>query len=420
MLAIATVAATAVVLFAVPLGLVLRNSYRSRELLRLQRDTVAATRQIDLTRPGSDPTELPSIGGPLAAYDLRGRRIAGRGPPAGDGVVGAALRSGKPADRAVGGRLVAAIPVVSGERVDGVVRAERSDAAVVSSTRRAWLELAALAATLVVAAVAAALVLGRQLSRPLERLAGTAARLGEGDFSVRAPRSRIPEVDRVAETLDVTSARLDDLVARERSFSADASHQLRTPLAAMRLELEALALRDASPPQELTAALAQVDRLQTTIETLLAAARDVPRRDANTSVAPLLDALEQRWRGPLAAGSRPLQLEIPAGLPATTATPTVVTEILDVLVGNAHRHGTGAVTVSARALGDSLAVDVSDEGAGFAGDPEAAFLRRQEAGHGIGLALARSLAHAEGGRLSVTRGGGAPRVTLLLPTAREG
>lgn len=416
-LAIALVATTTIVLFAVPLGLVLRNSYRGRELLRLQRDTVAATRQIDLTHPAADPTELPETKGPLAGYDLHGRRLVGSGPARADSLVRAALRSGSPTDQIAAGRLRVAVPLVSGERVTGVVRAERSDAAVVASTHRAWLGLTALAAVLIAAAALAALVLGRRQSAPLESLAAAAARLGDGDFSVRAPRAGIPEVDGVAAALDATAARLDALVARERSFSSDASHQLRTPLAAMRIELEALALRSGSPPAELTAALEQTERLQTTIETLLAVARDVPRRDARADLGAVLDALERRWRGPLAADSRPLRLAVAGETPDAAASPAVVGEILDVLVGNAVRHGAGQVEVTVRGSDGAIAVDVTDEGPGFAGEPEAAFARRSARGHGIGLALARSLAQAEGGRLTVTRPGPGPRVTLLLRAA---
>jgi signal transduction histidine kinase len=93
-----------------------------------------------------------------------------------------------------------------------------------------------------------------------------------------------------------------------------------------------------------------------------------------------------------------------------------VAEILDVLVGNAQRHGRGNVTITVRALDPYVAIEVADEGHGFDGDPEAAFARRSSAGdrHGIGLSLARSLAHAEGGRLVVARRGPGPVVSLTL------
>jgi signal transduction histidine kinase len=85
-----------------------------------------------------------------------------------------------------------------------------------------------------------------------------------------------------------------------------------------------------------------------------------------------------------------------------------------VLLANALAHGAGAVTVEARRAGAWAFVDVADEGAGFA-DPQRAFERRSGDGHGIGLALARALAHAEGGRLSITRAGPEPVLTLALP-----
>ncbi len=107
------------------------------------------------------------------------------------------------------------------------------------------------------------------------------------------------------------------------------------------------------------------------------------------------------------------------------------------LLANAHAHGAGAVTLTMRSHGDWLALDVADEGAGFAGDPERAFARRTgvhatlaattgpqvaerpgtEGGHGIGLALARSLAHAESGRLVLSRPGPSPVFTLWLSSA---
>lgn len=416
MLAIVAVAAAAVVLLAVPLALALQRAYREEELARLQRDTVAATRTIDIGARSADRIELPAGSDVLAVYDRGGRLIAGRGPRSADAVVRAVLRGGRTADPVVGGSLLVAVPLLRSERVAGAVRGMRDEAGVVRRTRRAWLALAALAAALIAAAVVAAIVLGGRLARPLERLAVDARRLGEGDFAVRAIPSGVPEVDAVGGALDVTAERLDELVTRERAFSADASHQLRTPLAALRIELEAVELRGAAPP-EIPAALGQVDRLQATVDTLLAVARDAPRRTVECDLGVVLDELEARRRGSLAAAGRPLRTAMRAAPPLARVSGPVVAEILDVLVDNAERHGRGAVEVIVHDADGWIAIDVADEGTGFVGDPERAFARRtrSSAGHGIGLALARSLAHAEGGRLTVTRKGPRPVVTLIVP-----
>ena len=418
--AIAGVAAAAVVLLAVPLGVVLQRSYRDEDLLRLQRDTIAATRQIDIVgRPG-DPVELPRGADALAAYDRAGRRVAGRGPAIATPVVRKALR-GRPADASSAGRFEVAVPLLQGERVVGAVRAERTDQGAVRDARDAWLVIGVIAAAIVVAATLAALLLGRRLSRPLERLARSARRLGEGDFSVQTARAGIPEVDAVGAALDATARRLDDLVSRERDFSAEASHQLRTPLQALRLELESIELRGPAPP-EVPAAIAQVDRLQATIDTLLSVRRGAPRTtSAAGDVTAVLDDAEARWHGPLARDGRPLRMELGADGAQVQASGPIVSEILDVLIDNAHKHGRGEVTVRLRRVEEYLVVDVADEGPGFAGDPEAAFARRTGSvnGHGIGLPLARSLAHAEGGRLAVSYSGPGPVLTLTLPRAAD-
>jgi signal transduction histidine kinase len=415
-LAIAGVAATAVVLFAVPLAVVLDRSARDRELLRLQRDTIALTRSVDLGAAGSDPVELPRSSDALAVYDRAGRRVSGRGPARAGAVVANALGTGHPADAVTGGRLVVAVPLLSAERVTGAVRAERSDAAAVAVAHRLWLWLLLSAGALVGLAALAAVILARRLVAPLERLAGAAGRLGDGDFTTRAPRAGVSELDAVADALDATAARLGDLLDRERAFSADASHQLRTPLAALRLELEAIELRG-DAPAGLAEALAQVDRLQATIDTLLAVARDAPRRDTTTDLTALADELEARWRGPLARENRPLRMLVSVSAPVVRASSPILDEVFDVLLGNALRHGAGAVSVTVREAAGSTAIDISDEGAGFDGDPELAFRRRAGAGHGIGLALARSLVQAEDGQLLVTRGRPYPVLTVLLRRA---
>jgi signal transduction histidine kinase len=418
-LAIAGVATGAVVLFAIPLGVVLQRSHRDEELLRLQRDAVAATRTIDLSTASSDPVELPPSTDALAVYDRSGRRVAGRGPARADPLVRRVLRGGRLAGGTSENRLTVAVPLLSGERPVGVVRASRSDAAAADKDRRSWLALGGLALGVVAVACGAALVLGRRLAEPLERLAQAARRLGSGDFGVRAPRAGVPEVDAVGEALDASAERLHQLVTRERAFTADASHQLRTPLAALKLELEALELRGGSS-EESSAALAQVARLQATVDTLLAVARDAPRRAEAADVVSLFDELGERWRGALAEQARPLRIETPPPGWMVNASGQVALEILDVLIDNACRHGGGQVTLRARDVREWVAIDVEDEGEGFSGDPHEAFGRRSgsDGGAGIGLALARSLAVAEAGSLSVSRPRPHPVLTLLLPRAR--
>lgn len=416
-LAIAGVAGCAVLLFALPLAVVLERSYRDEELLRLQRDTDAATRSIDLSSSTPDQIELPRFTGQIGIYATSGRRIRGAGPRTADSATQSALRTGAPGGTAPDGRLVVAVPLRNGERIAGVVRAQRTDANVSRQAHRAWLALVGLGAGVVALAVVAALALGRRLARPLETLAAAAHRVGEGDFAARAEATSIPEIDEVGTALNIGSRRIGELVSRERAFSADASHQLRTPLAALRLELETVALGSPARGPELAGALAQVDRLEVTIETLLGLARGTPSGEQKIDLARAMRRLEARWRGPLAAAGRPLRMVIEVEPAEAAISPAVLDEIVEVLMNNAQVHGRGAVTVALRRMGDAFTLEVSDQGPGFGPNVEQAFLRGNGAGHGIGLALARSLAHAEGARLQITRAGPDPTVSLLLPPA---
>ncbi len=417
-LAIAAVAGGAVLLFALPLAVVLQRSYRDEELLRLQRDTDSATRGIDLSRR-PDRIELPRFHGVIGIYSRAGTRIAGAGPAVADAPTRSALGAREPIGTASDGRLVVAEPLVNGELVTGAVRAQRSQAQVARRAHRAWLALAGLGAGVVALAVVAALALGRRLARPLERLAAAARRVGEGDFAVRAEPTKIKEIDDVSTALNSSSRRVDELVSRERSFSADASHQLRTPLAALRLELESAALSSPGREEELTAAMAQVDRLQSTIETLLALSRGTATGEQTTDLGRALTELEARWHGPLAQEGRPLRVRVDASPALAAIAPAVLTEVIDVLVQNALVHGAGAVDVVVRRVGDAFAVEVKDQGRGFGAYAEHAFDRGSGEGHGIGLALARSLAHAEGARLQITDPGPRPTVSLLIAPASE-
>jgi len=413
-LGITGVAAAAVVLFALPLAVVLQRSYRDEELLRLQRDAVAATRSIDLTPGSPDRIELPRFAGELGIYTTQGTLVTGTGPRVADSETRSALRGHKLTGSTPDRMLVVAVPLLSGERITGVVRTQRSQASVSRRSHRAWLALGGLGAALVALAVLAALALGRRLIRPLDTLAAAARRVGDGDFAARADPTGIPEIDDVGAALNHSSSQVGELVSRERSFTADASHQLRTPLAALRLGLESDALSAVEPSATVTSALEQVDRLQTTIETLLAVARDRPAGERATDLRAAIAELERRWHGVLAAEGRPLHAVIEVEHPVVAMSPAVLAEITEVLIGNAHAHGAGAVSIVVRHARDAYAVDVKDQGSGFGAGSDQAFQRGAGDRHGIGLALAQSLAHSQGARLQITDPGPNPTVTLLI------
>jgi signal transduction histidine kinase len=302
--------------------------------------------------------------------------------------------------------------------VDGALRASAPVSTVNNRTRNAILVMLAIGVGAVGLSALIAIYQSRRLVRPLQNLSRAAAQLGDGDFTVRSEPSGIPEVDAVSMALDTTATRLDRMLTRERSFSEDASHQLRTPLTGLRVNLEAARLDpNADHNAAFDAALGEVDRLERTIDDLLALAREAPADRTELDVSAVLAEIEGEWRARFAAVGRPLQVTVEARLARVTVSPRALRQIIDVLLDNALRYGTGTVSVGARAAPVGIAIEIGNEGPGITGDPERIFERRGEGstGHGIGLALARSLAEAEGARLRLEHAGPHPVFAVFLP-----
>ena len=420
LLSIVGVAALAIVLFGVPLDLAIERANYGQAVIRLQREAAQAGARVprDFATAG-DPIELPAVtpdGASLALYGRDGRRVAGAGPPAADVVVRRALQGGV-AEGPIGSVIAVAVPIGNGEAVLGAVRASLPAASIQGPVHQLWLAAAALGfATLVLAALLARWLAGR-LSRPVTALASSAERLSQGDFGVEAPSSGMPELDAVGAVLASSARRISDTLARERAFSTHASHQLRTPVAALRVRLEAAlisptpALRDAVQD-----ALGQLDRLEATVEDLLRLARDRPAAGAPLDLAAQLDDIERQWHGRLADRGRPLRVVLAGSLPRVGMSGAALRQILNVLLENSLEHGSGTVTITAQRRGEGAAVEVSDEGTGVTGDPESLFVSaHDERGRGgIGLPLARSLAEAEGARLAARKAGHRLTFTLYL------
>jgi signal transduction histidine kinase len=414
-------AVLAIGLFGVPLAAGVLKYMLNDERVNLLRvaDYAAAAVTADVLR-GNTPTELhePADGTHLAVYVDRGHRILGIGPEGGDEPVYHALHDGEITTGSLGGDLVVAVPVTHDSDVIGAVRAASPRAAIYRQVALVWLGMFGLASLAIGTVWLVARRQARRLARPLEELSDAARRLGQGDFSVRTTPVDIPEIDSVGSALNSTAGRLDAMLARERSFSADASHQLRTPLTGLRLRLEA-ALDH--PGQDLrhaiTDGIAAADRLEQTIEELLALARDTRSSNITPLDLPgLLEEIEAGWHDRLAAQDRALRVAVDPQAPVSLASTAAVRQVLTVLLDNAATHGFGTVSVTVRNAADALAIDVSDEGTGITAPEPELFTRRSRLadGHGIGLALARSLAEAEGGRLRLTRPA-PPTFTLLVP-----
>jgi signal transduction histidine kinase len=418
-LAIVGVTALAEVLFAVPLGLTIQHRLGDQDRLELTQVAALAGNRVAGNRLVVTALPAPERDQQLGLYDTAGRLVDGKGPTALETPASERLTD-RVVDTREDGMLVVTVPLVEGGAVHGVVRSAEPLAAGASRVRVVWLQLAALAAAALILSAIAAAALGRRLTRPLETLGRDAARIGEGDFTVTTARTGLPEIDSVGVNLSRTAERVSSLFAREQAFTADASHQLRSPLTGLRLTLEGeLAHPRPDHRDAITQALSDVERLETTIEDLLALARDTAAERAPVDLVEVLDALERRWHESFASAGRRLTVDPGHDLSSPTVSAAALSHVLDVLVDNARRHGEGDVAVRARGLPGAVNVSVTDQGPGIA-DPATVFERRHSSGGGtgIGLALARRLTEAEGGRLRLQAAGGRDTTfEVTLPAA---
>jgi signal transduction histidine kinase len=410
----------ALILFAVPLAIMVRSSLLTEEQGELERVALAAAVRVGPQFMAGDPVELPASerDNSVGVYDVSGHLKSGRGPALVDTITRQAV-AGVVVDGQVGADIVVAVPVSSAERVTGVVRASAPMSVVWGRTVLAWSVLAGLASAALLVAVLVARRQARRLTEPLETLSEASERIAGGDLGSRAEPSGIPELNRVARTHNAMVDRLTQMLERQSHFSADASHQLRTPLSGLLLELEAA--RTVAPeefPGVVADASARIRGLVQTVDDLLDLARQHPDQWLTASPRPLGDVIggaENRWHGTLARDGRRLVVTIDTVVREWQVPAGLVTQVVDVLTDNALRHGHGTVTLTARDAAGILAVDVTDEGT-IRGDLGDVFARGASGcnGHGIGLALARSMADAGGGRLVMTSR--APTTfTLYLP-----
>jgi signal transduction histidine kinase len=290
------------------------------------------------------------------------------------------------------------------------VTVEADDSFVAGQVTQGLVMIGSLALLAIAVAVGLALLQARRLTRPLQELAGAADRLGSGDARPLGRRYGVPELDRVAEGLDGSAQRINELLTAERDFAVDASHQLRTPLTALSMRLEEMVAAAHYPDvvrEEGAAALAQTERLAEVVGQLLGRAR------RSVSGAPTLSSVDDivaqqivEWDPAFRRVSRKLEVIGEKGLFAYV-TPGSAAQVIATLLDNALVHGSGSVTIRTSQTPRSVVIEVRDEGKGVPPELVPRIFERSVSGApggtGLGLSLARTVAAADGGQVVLVR-----------------
>jgi two-component system, OmpR family, sensor kinase len=248
--------------------------------------------------------------------------------------------------------------------------------------------------------------------------------LDPGDELLPLPAAH-DEIRRLGETLNEMLERLRRSFVRERRFVADASHELRTPVAVIKTELENALRAGSRPDPALAAALEECDRLAQLAEDLLVLARsadgELPVRPERLPARALLEGVRDQFVDRAARQGREIRVDAGDGI-VLRGDPLRVRQALGNLVDNALRHGSGEVALVAANGAGVVELRVSDAGPGFgdeiAGRAFERFARgdaaRTRGGSGLGLAIVRAVAEAHGGAARIVPGDGAT-VSLTLP-----
>ncbi|MBD8011884.1 HAMP domain-containing histidine kinase [Microbacterium sp. Re1] len=377
-------------------------------------DLVHASEQQYAKRMASMVGTVIDAGGDAAAVDekllarmiIYGERVAYTAP---DGTTVTTGADAEPDD-------ITGTSVVRG---GGTVTFTRSGEIVNERVSKAVTPVIMIGVGLLIVATVAAIQLARSLSRPFLRLLDTVREIGRGNLRPPKQSLGVPEARAIDAALRESAQALEDRLRREHEFASNASHQLRTPITALRLELEDLSLWPETPPvvrDQLDHAVREIDRLSDAIAQLLALARgDTP---GATTFEPLAESLHEsaaRWQAQADAAGRAIRVaRMPDGLGEA---PAAASQIIDVLLHNALRHGRGDITIDAERRAEYVTVQVGDEGRRPRGNSifqRRAHRRSDSAGEGIGLALSVELAESLGGHLLLD-GSSTTTFSLMLP-----
>ncbi len=452
LLALAYVLLLAVVALEVPLVFSLNDRVQAevRTQARGQTDVVAAS-VADLVAPAQltalrqlTTSAAESVRGRVIVLDARGRLLA---DSAGAAALDTSYANRPEVRAALQGRsfqnqrdsqtlgqniLATAAPVLRGTRVVGAVRITQSVAAVRRAVRRSTAGLLLVGAIVLTLGLLAGAAIAGRFVRPIRHMRVAAARVAGGDLDTRVALEGSTEERSLADSFNHMTDRIRDMLARQQAFVADASHQLRTPLAGLRLRLEEAEAAGVSTAAkaELEAGEREVDRIAQLVEELLvlSSAGEPDASAEPIDLAAAAAAAQRRWEPLGRERRRTVVLAEPRAAATVSAARADVDRVLDALVENALRYAPEGSTVELRAAGETI--EVLDEGPGLApGEAEAVFERfhrgaagrRAPGGTGLGLTIARTLARRWAGDVTIAdrdRDGGAAHgacAVLRLP-----
>jgi signal transduction histidine kinase len=431
----------------VPLGYVYQRGEQQRVFAYLEHDAEVLAAFVDTALSNDEPEQIDLLAqesarrwdGAVEIVDATGRVLAttGREPATSatlaatvdlPTVAGGQVSSGI---RRVGGvsTMWVAVPLHPGKPGQGALLFSAPTAPMSTRVHQFWSMLVAAGLVVLAAVAVVAVALARWIGRPVRALERATRRLADGEMSpatVHGP----PELRRLAVTFNATAARLQELITAQRAFVGHASHQLRTPLAALRLRLENLE-PDVSVAGEANrrAALVEIDRLARMVDTLLAMTRS--ERPAHSPepvrIPAVVAARVESWTPVAAEGGVTLRVAGPDPTRAY-ALSGALDQILDNLLANALAVAPSgsAVTVSWDATVDgTVELRVTDAGPGLTATQRTQafqpFWRAPAApagGTGLGLALVRKLAEASGGTVRLEAPGGPGLAAVVeLPAA---
>lgn len=433
----------------IPLGAVNARSEKRDLTAKVERDAVAVASLAESSVEHERATDLRSVralatryahdtGGRVVIADRKGVELVDTNPPAPGrrsfasrpefaAALNGEVATGTRHSTTLGATfLYVAVPIASGGKILGAVRVSYPTSTLDARVRRYWMVLAGIAGVVLAVAGLLGVSFARWISRPLAGLEEAATRVSGGDLSARAVLpDGPPELRALTLQFNEMVVKLDALVGAQRDFVADASHELRTPLTALRLRLENLE-RDVSVEGRpgLDAALTEIQRLSSIVESLLVLARADAGSAPATSVDVAVVASERAatWRA--VADERDVELRLVAdGVVRARASAESMAQVLDNLLSNAldATPAGGRVTVSIVTDGSAVELGVADTGPGLSADQKGrAFDRFWRAGvggggSGLGLAIARRLVEADGGTIELrdAPGGGLEAVVRL-------